>query len=140
MKSTMVWLGGVLVILLALLLLYPFETTVVPEWKIRVVNETGKPMPGILVNEGWREHSIELHRNEQALVTDGEGYVYFPRRGVRACLLHRTVGKVITSVNPHGESGTKAFADVIGPYISKTDTDYAPGKQLPNLIVILPQP
>jgi hypothetical protein len=139
MKSTKVRLAGV-VILLAFLLLYPFETAVVPEWKIRVVDEAGKPVPRILVKQGWREHSIELHRNEQTLVTDEDGYVYFPRRRIRAGLLHRTIGRVLTFLNPHGQSGTEAFADVIGPYTSQTDTNYTPGKQLPNVIVIRPQP
>lgn len=29
---------------MALLLLYPFKTTVVPDWKVRIVDEAGNPM------------------------------------------------------------------------------------------------
>jgi hypothetical protein len=29
---------------IAVILLYPFETTVVPEWKTKIVDESGNPM------------------------------------------------------------------------------------------------
>jgi hypothetical protein len=57
-----------LFVLLAAFLFYPFETTVVPEWKIQVVDESGNPVKGVVVNQGWRHHSVEIRRQEHSLV------------------------------------------------------------------------
>lgn len=123
-----------LFVLLAAFLFYPFETTVVPEWKIRVVDESGNPVKGVSVNEGWRHYSIEIHRQEQSLVADDEGYVTFPRRTVRAAFLVRAVGSMIAALNPHGRTGPHAFIDVQGPYSGTTD--YSPGKPIPTTIIV----
>jgi hypothetical protein len=123
-------------VLLAVFLLYPFETTVVPQWRIRVVDESGNPVRGVGVNEGWRHYSIERSRHEQSLVTDDEGYVTFPRRTVRAGLLVRAVGSMIAALNPHGRSGPHAFLDVLGPYSSRSSTDYSPQDPLPSTVVV----
>jgi hypothetical protein len=126
--------------LLAVALLYPFETTVVPEWKIHIVDESGKPVGNLSVNEGWIHYSIESNRHEEARIANSEGYVEFPRRTIRAPLLVRLKGTLITALHPHAPSGTYAFANVMGPYVSPTDTDYEPGKPLPQTIVVRPQP
>jgi hypothetical protein len=127
--------GITLFVLLAVVLFYPFETTVVPEWKIRVVDAVGNPVKGVVVNQGWRHHSIEIHRQEQSLVADAEGYVTFPRRTARAGLLVRAVGSVIAEFNPHGRTGPYAFVDVLGPY-SGTAAEYSPGKPIPTTITV----
>ena len=123
-------------VLLAVLLLYPFETTVVPEWKVRVVDESGNSMIGMAVKEGWEHSSIESHRHEQDLTTDNEGRVTFPRRTIRANLLWRIVGRAVVAVIPHAQSGPHFFLDVQGPYSSLTGTDYLPNDPLPNIIVV----
>lgn len=125
-------LGG----LLAVLLLYPFETTVVPEWKVRVVDESGNSMIGMAVKEGWEHSSIESHRHEQDLTTDNEGRVTFPRRTIRANLLWRTGGAAVVTVIPHQQSGPHFFLDVQGPYSTLTGTDYLPNDPLPGTIVV----
>jgi hypothetical protein len=121
--------------LLAVLLLYPFETTVVPEWKVRVVDESGKPMISIGVKEGWEHSSIEMNRHEQDLTTDNDGWVTFPRRTIRANLLWRLGGAFVT-VLPHAQSGPHFFLDVQGPYSSLTGSAYLPGDPLPGTLVV----
>ena len=137
-KRALFWI--IIFAFLAGLLLYPFETTVVPEWKIRVVDESGKPVGNVLVNQGWRDHSIELHRSEQGISSDSQGYVYFPRRAVRAGLLHRLIGRAVASLNPHGETRIETFVYVVGPYLSRTDTVGSTDASLPHVIIIRPQP
>lgn len=122
-------------VLLIVVLFYPFETTVVPEWKIRIVDESGTPVKGVVVNQGWRHHSIEIRRQEQRLIADDEGYVTFPRRTVRAGLLVRAVGSMVAAINPHGRSGPYAFIDVPGSY-SGTSAEYSPGKPIPTVITV----
>ena len=38
---------------LAIVLLFPYQTTVVPEWKIRVVDDNGEPFAGARVRQQW---------------------------------------------------------------------------------------
>src|SRR6266511_2290779 len=118
-------------------LFYPFETIVVPEWKVRVVDRAfGKPVTNVVVTEGWRHHSIEIHRHDENRITDNQGYVYFPRRTVRASLLHRVAGMAVAALHVHGQSGPRAFIVVAGSYDS--DTDYWPGKPLREIITVPP--
>jgi hypothetical protein len=117
------------------LVIYPFESTVVPQWKMRVIDESGNAVRGVGVKEGWRHYSVETRRHEESLITDNEGYVTFPRRKVRAGLLVRAVGRMITALNPHGRSGPHAFADVMGSYSGTAD--YSPGKPLPTTLIVL---
>jgi hypothetical protein len=122
-------------VFLLLLLFYPFQTTVVPQWRIGVVDDSGNAVKGVGVKQGWRHHSAEIRRHEETFVTDQEGYVTFPRRTVRAGLLIRAVGQMISAVHVHGRSGPYAFVDVIGPY-SLGNAEYSPGKPLPTTITV----
>jgi hypothetical protein len=117
-------------------LLYPFETTVVPEWKVRVVDESGNLMIGMAVKEGWEHSSIESHRHEQDLTTDDEGRVTFPRRTIRANLLWRVGGAAVVAIVPHQQSGPHFFLYALGPYSTLTGTDYLPNNPLPGTIVV----
>ena len=131
------WLvTGALLACLIILLAYPFDTMVVPEWKLRIVDETGKPIPNVVVIEQWRNHSVEFHGHSEDRTTDMNGYVSFPRRTVRASLLFRVVGGTVATLNVHGESGPKASALVMGGYSSQTKSSYSPGNQLPEIIVV----
>jgi len=47
-----------LLILIALSI-YPFETTGVPQWRIQVVDEAGRPIPAELVSQDWEDYFAE---------------------------------------------------------------------------------
>lgn len=74
---------------MALLLPYPFKTTVVPDWKVRIVDEAGNPMRSFRVREVWQHATIETYSHHEDLITDGDGYVTFPKRTVLGSLLVR---------------------------------------------------
>jgi hypothetical protein len=133
------WLGRVVLIAgLLLLLVCPFDTTVVPEWKIQIVNETRKPIPNVVVREQWRNHSVEFHGHLEDRMSDNDGYVSFPRRTVRASLIVRVVGTLVAHLNVHGESGPKASAYPLGPYLTSRDSDYSSDKPSPEVIIVRP--
>lgn len=134
------WLvTGTVIASVAVLLAYPFDTTVVPEWKIRIVDATSKPVPNVTVREQWRNHSVEFHGHNDDRTTDSDGYVSFPRRTVRASLIFRGIGWAVAHLNVHGESGPKASALVLGDYLTSSDPDYSPEKPSPEVIVVRPQ-
>ena len=61
-------------------LLYPYETSGVPEWRIQVLDSTGKPMVGVPVNEGWLDPIDEGNASGDQEETDATGTVIFRKR------------------------------------------------------------
>ena len=83
------------------LLVYPYETTVVPDWRVRVVDENGNPVSGVTVTEYWRHMSFESDDHHAEAITDYSGYVSFPGRTTRAPLIRRAIGSLINRLNVH---------------------------------------
>lgn len=132
------WLLHALLILVAVLLLYPFETTVVPEWKVRIVDEAGTPVKAIRVKQFWQNYSVELSGNQQELMTDDSGFVSFPRRTVRANLLHRIFVSAINIVTQgfHASFGVSAHLVPVSYDKYLAGAIYSPSKPLPGEIVL----
>ena len=121
----------------AVVMLYPFETTVVPEWKVRIVDEASTPLRNTGIREVWQHYSIESEDHEQDLLTDNDGYVTFPKRTIRAGLAVRMVNSVISALNPHGSSGPGAYLITLAPgYDVWKDNFYIPGQALPGEMVV----
>lgn len=121
--------------ILALVLFVPFETTVAPEWKIRVVDESGKPVPAVPISEVWN-HNVITEGGEETIVSNSEGYVTFPRRSIKANLTKRAVRKFLNVMNPHGASGPTAYILVLRPYQSEDPPYYEPGKSLATQVIV----
>lgn len=131
-------------ILLAVLLVigcgfFPFETTVVPHWKLRVIDENGVPYDSLMVEEIWKHYSLELEAgtNGEERWTDKNGDVEFPRRTIRMSLLGRLFRMTIARLNRllHGSTGIHAYIMATGPQGIKT-IDYEPNKPPPETLVL----
>lgn len=132
-------IGGIVFAAVVLaLLLYPWETTIVPEWKLQVRDESAKPVPGVLVSEWWGDSSIESAQHCEDQLSDSNGYLSFPARTVSASLLERFIKKAINLMKPHGGPGQRtAYLLVLGPYKPATDEPYyVAGRQLATQIVV----
>jgi len=103
-------LGSALLVLL-LLLLYPFKTTTVPEWNLRVLDDFGTAVRGIKVTEHWQHYLLEASGHEDPRTTNEEGRVGFPARSIRASLLGRLFARI-------GKMGTQGDPGRIDPYAS----------------------
>jgi hypothetical protein len=119
-------------------LLYPFETTVIPEWRVRVVDERESPLPGTVVIEYWSHTSYESGDHQAESVTDSEGFVTFPSRTIRASLIKRGGVPLLNRLNVHGvDRGPHGYLVVRSDMNSTTDnSDYLPGRPLPRQIVL----
>ena len=119
---------------MALLLLYPFKTTVVPDWKIRIVDEAGNPMRSFRVREVWQHYTIETYSHEEDLITDGDGYVTFPKRTVRGSLLVRIGWPMVNVLNVHVSLGPHAYVTILE---DQTFPElFSPGQPLPTQLVV----
>jgi hypothetical protein len=77
--------------IIAILLLCPFPTIVVPARRVLVINEESKPIRGVIVRQIWQNYSLEFSGHEEDLMTNKEGRVLCPERRIWSSLLARMV-------------------------------------------------
>jgi hypothetical protein len=115
----------------------PVESTVVPQWKVRVVDESGKAVAGVGIREVWGDLSIELSQHVEERISDDRGNLVFPARTLRANLVQRVIRKTINSLNVHGSEGPTAYLLVLAPYKpAASEPYYQPGRALESVIVV----
>jgi hypothetical protein len=90
--------AAVVFLLVSLVLLfYPFQTTIVPEWSLRVVDEEGGAVRDVNVTEHWQHFLLESSSHEDVRRVTENGAVSFPERTIRASLVSRgiaTIGRI----------------------------------------------
>ena len=89
--------------LIILLLVYPFNVTVMPEWDVRVVDENGTAVPGAYVLEFANQWTLDFH-DEQSICSDSNGKAHFVRQTVPASVVTR-VSKWVSQLGPHSSLG-----------------------------------
>ena len=85
--------------------------TIVPRWRLRVVDDSGALVRDIKVTQHWQHYLVEAEGHEELRGPDANGAVDFPERTVRASVASR----VLARVRRIGSSGTAARSD---PYAS----------------------
>jgi hypothetical protein len=117
--------------------LYPFETTDVPVWRIRVVDQTGQPVSGVTVREYWKNYTLQAEPglNTEEKQSDANGYVQFDRRSSKASVARRIILTAFRGVMllAHGGMGVSAG---ITEFETVTTLEYEPGKPLPHELVV----
>jgi hypothetical protein len=83
-----------IVIACAVVLFCPYKSTTAPAWHVQVVDESGKPISGIRVQQGWQFFDIDVSPWLEERVTDSQGRAAFPRRVIWASLARRLVAAV----------------------------------------------
>jgi len=132
------WLvTGAFIAGLAVLLFYPFEITVVPAWTLRVVDQTHQPLRGSRVRQSWCHYTLETRSHEEELLSDGDGYVQFPRRAIGTNLITWAAKFLARVVNVHSSFGPSASVYYLGDYPLVSDEPwYQPGRPLATEIVV----
>lgn len=74
--------------------LYPFETTTVPQWNLRIVDDAGAPVREVNVTEHWQNYLLETGGHEEAKTTNQDGLVSFDERSIRASLARRLFSRI----------------------------------------------
>jgi len=82
-----------LVLFLAVLF-FPYKTTTVPEWNLRIVDDGGTPVGEINVTQHWQDYPLELSGHEEAKRTDAKGRASFGPRNIRASLARRLFARI----------------------------------------------
>jgi len=89
-------------LLFIFVLFFPFQSRIVPQWRLHVVDETGAQVPGINVTEHWQHYLLESEGHEELLKTDERGWVNFPARTIRAGLAARAID-ALANFAPQGD-------------------------------------
>jgi hypothetical protein len=103
---------GALLILL-LLVIYPFQTTVVPVWSLHVVDDQRAHVSGINVTQHWQHNLLESVGHEELQRTNAEGQVVFPRRTIRASLFSRARSAAMKLFKDGSQAKFNTYASVV---------------------------
>jgi hypothetical protein len=119
-KRKIQYIGALLAGLLGIGL-FPTESKVVPDWKLRVLHADGTPANSVEVLLEWTNFDLEAPTtpwHKEFGKTDSAGYVTFPARIVRTTLLQKTVfvplKRNLGFFTPHEGVGTQAGIQVSG--------------------------
>jgi hypothetical protein len=99
--------------LLFLILIFPFQLTVVPAWSLKVVDDQGNGVAGINVTEHWQHNLLESTGHEDLQRTGSEGVIAFPRRTIRASFITRSIARVGKFFKKDAEARTNPYASVV---------------------------
>jgi hypothetical protein len=137
-RRWLVWLAGAILLIL-LILLYPFQSTIVPRWRLHVIDESGALVSGISVTQHWQHYLIESDGHEEARKTDASGMVDFPARKIRASLITRFIDLILNLVREGKGAKFGPYASVVVWGSRDYDTavaSYTPGTQPQTDVIV----
>lgn len=114
-----VWVAvGVLVVVA----IFPFSSTTTTEARLRVLDESATPASGLLVEQEWKDVTVEDDLHYAYERTDQNGFVVFPARTVRSSFLVRLVTATwrFLTQGVHASTGSHGAITVYGkddPYV-----------------------
>lgn len=115
------WNKKILIIALCILIgvaIYPFESMVVPVWRVKVIDVKGRVCENMPVSETWAHYSLFLSGDFRSAddITNSDGFVEFPERRVRAIGIRRLVMPFVTKMLTivHGSTGADGSISTSG--------------------------
>jgi len=119
---------------LVVIFLYPFQTTTLPPWNIRVVDDAGAPVSEINVTEHWQNYLLESTGHEEPQTTDQDGRVSFGDRSIRASLTRRLIARInkVGNYNNGGRPVLYGAVVVWGSKSHETTVSVYPGEGEPE--------
>lgn len=136
-RKRILWMLGFCLIILIFI---PFETVTIPEWRIRIVNDSGNPIPGVVLRQHWNNYSFDFSAvdvKEEDKISDSSGYVTFPARTDRASVFFRIIAYLLDVVKIGiVHSSTGIHATVLSPDYSDSSVSYDGSGPLPDTLVI----
>jgi hypothetical protein len=131
------WFRGLIIVGIALILLLPYKTTIVPELKIRAIDDEGKPVPQASFRQFWDNYSYGINGTE-ILKSDGNGYIVLPERSFYAPLIYRIPRSALAYLMllAHGGVGNDASLNAFNDRCSSKHLSREQLKLLPDVIIM----
>lgn len=130
----------VFIFIILFLLFYPFQTTIVPEWSLKVVDDEGAVVRDVNVTEHWQHFLLESSSHEDARRVGENGAVSFPERTIRASVVRRGLATIGRIKRDGWKARRSPAASVVvwgNPSYATTVEIYVPSK-LPQSHVMVP--
>jgi hypothetical protein len=123
--------------LIAGIMLWPIRSLEAPEWKVRVVDRTGKPVPDVVVRESCRNYSAEFGGHEEDLRPDDQGNVTFSKKLIRTPIVKLLfVMAQSATAGAHASFGPHCFVFAFRGDVQSTSLDWnGSSPQLESIIV-----
>jgi hypothetical protein len=117
-----------------IIFLYPLQTTTVPHWNLRVVDDAGAPVREINVTEHWQNYLLETEGHEEAQTTNQDGLVSFGARSIRASVLRRLLAQISKFGNYNNRGRPIRYGAVVvwGSKSYETTVEVYPGEGTPQ--------
>jgi hypothetical protein len=126
------------VLLSIVILIYPFQTTIVPSWDLQVVDERGERVPLVRVTEYWQHNSLETELHQELKATDADGKVSFMPRTIRASLIKRAYAPLMKFLQHGNRAKFGPYASVLvwgGGY--RTTVEIYEGQENPHTRIVV---
>lgn len=129
-----------IVLFLLIILLFPFKKVLVPQWNLKVVDESHIPIADIIITNYWTNYSFPYGKDWIQLPTNESGDVSFPEAYIYTSLGCEIIRFVI-ELNPllklpHiGSTGVSSSISIGGESIN-VGTDGQEKFDLPNTFVV----
>jgi len=110
------------------------ETTTVPHWNLRVVDDAGAAVREINVTEHWQNYLLESEGHEEAQTTNQDGLVSFGARSIRASVLRRLFARISKFGNYNNRGRPIRYGAVVvwGSKSYETTVAVYPGEGIPQ--------
>lgn len=93
----------------------PFRSLDCPFWDVWVVDEFGRPVPGITLRLSYRDYSAEAETHEVSITADRNGHAGFLSRTLSASLMRRLVFTLLSArTGVHASFGPHASVVAFG--------------------------
>jgi len=104
-----------LIAIVAIAALYPTSYLVCPTWNVTVLDESGKPLPGMTVRRSCNDYSAGIHTAEDRK-TDRRGKASFDAQRARVPRLIRWAGNVVNVMTQgaHASFGCYSYVFAFG--------------------------
>ena|SRR5688572_6976950 len=124
-----------IVCLIIIVMLFPIPSTIVPQWRLQVMDVNGTTCPNMRVTQSWGHYALFIDGNYSSddRFTDANGYVQFPARTVSATLPRRLMMPVVTRIATIMHGGWGVDSAVWASGIKDVAwLSYRGGKSLPD--------
>lgn len=138
MKRLQVHRRLVALLCFSLVLCFPFKITVLPEWKVKVVDADGRQVAGAKVNQSWNHFTLGFDGGVERW-TNADGYVVLPEQTIRASILRRIVFSILAAIPipwSHASAGFRASVWAVIKDNSSEIIDINLQKPLPEEIAL----
>ena len=116
----------------------PINITVVPNWRVIVLDEAGNPLSGVSVEQRWQYYALESSPHLEKKITDKVGMVNFPKRILvarRSSIVNGYISNFLT-FSVHGSTGKSSNLHVFLDKCRFGEAHYSTEKKLPEVIQI----